>query len=132
MEENLLNTSVELNTSVDSWNGDEDVNKIIDLRNTQDTKLNVAGAQGDKCQLTSDSKTYFAKEYKTSEQLLETASCSAMLSCFSHTPYPVGIKKSIIRISLFLDMMKKTIQNKKQINKYTNILKILIIVKTMI
>lgn len=87
MEEDLLNTSV------DSWDGDEDINKIIDLQNTQDIQLDVGGQHGDKYKLTSGNRTYFAKEYKASEQLLETASCSAMLSCFSHTPYPVGIKK---------------------------------------
>ena len=52
-----------LNTSVDSWKDDEDVNKIIDLRNTQDTKLNVGGQHGYKYKLTSDNKTYFAKIY---------------------------------------------------------------------
>ena len=98
MEEDLLNTSV------DSWNGDEDVNKIIDLQNTQDTKLNVGGVQGKKYKLTNNNKQYFAKQLTDGNRihhLLEIASSSAFISCFSHTPYPVGIKNIQCEISCF-------------------------------
>ena len=95
MEEDLLNTSV------DSWNGDEDVNKMIDINALVAKKEIIEGKHGQKYILT-DTKTqqkYFAKSLdptynaeQQKNQKLETACCSAMLSCFSHTPYPVGIK----------------------------------------
>lgn len=91
-----------LNTSVDSWNGDENINKIIDVDALVEGKEIVEGKHGQKYILT-DTKTqqkYFAKSLdptynaeQQKNQKLETACCSAMLSCFSHTPYPVGIKK---------------------------------------
>ena len=96
MEEDLLNTSV------DSWNGDKDVNKMIDINALVEQKEIVEGKHGQKYILI-DTKTqqkYFAKSLdptynaeQQKNQKLETACCSAMLSCFSHTPYPVGIKK---------------------------------------
>ena len=95
MEEDLLNTSV------DSWNGDEDVNKMIDINALVAEKEIIEGKHGQKYILI-DTKTqqkYFAKSLdptfnaeQRKNQKLETACCSAMLSCFSHTPYPVGIK----------------------------------------
>ena len=89
MEEDLLNTSV------DSWDGDEDINKIIDLTNTTSEALSVGGLRGEKYKLTTtrDDKQWFAKECIDGKQPLEIACCSAMLSCFSHTPYPVGVRK---------------------------------------
>ena len=106
MEENEQDT---LNTSTfskSSWDGDENINKIIDVdkleiatnaSGIETTKLE-RGAFGKKFVLKDNTgNLFFAKEiYEYFKQFYNvpayTSLFSAFLSCFSHTPYPIGIK----------------------------------------
>ncbi|MBQ7552109.1 MAG: hypothetical protein IJT15_01500 [Rickettsiales bacterium] len=94
-------TNDELNASIDSWveEYDNKNNDITELNKSMQKKPINKGVFGGKKYILcydNNNKHFFAKQLTDVDQtqhLLEIASSSAFISCFSHTPYPIGIKK---------------------------------------
>lgn len=86
----------DLEQSTSSWKTESFDNDIANYRFNQiiqENRINE-GACGDKYKLMDEkNNTYFCKVFRSNKQYLqEQAFCSAFVSCFSHTPYPIGIK----------------------------------------
>ena len=133
MEENEQDT---LNTSTfskSSWDGDENINKIIDV-NKLEIATNVSeiepkkmqrGAFGEKFILKDNTgNLFFAKEiHEVFKQCYNVPAYislfSAFLSCFSHTPYPIGIK--IINSKEYIIFRYDVAEKESSDNLQTNI-----------
>lgn len=93
---NRMKIDNDLEQSTSSWKTESFDNDIANYRfnqTIQENRINEGTCRG-KYVLTDDkNNTYFCKVFQSNKQYLqEQAFCSAFVSCFSHTPYPIGIK----------------------------------------
>ena len=114
MEEKINDT---LNASIDSWveEYDNKNNDITELNKSMQKEQIDKGVVGGKKYILYDNnnnKKFFAKQLSSdnsrTQHLLEIASSSAFISCFSHMPYPIGIKNIDGKDFIVLRFEKKT------------------------
>ena len=126
-----------LNFSVSSWDGDPEIYSPVNMEKLKVTE-EIKGGQdhgkngmyGDKYICTNNGKNkYFAKnvieynciEIDAADNLLETALSSAFISCFSHTPYPVGIKTIKGQKNIVFRYNKNTLQTTQAEDDWLNL-----------